>query len=249
MAQNEPAVHSHGHGAPVREPAAGQNEYLTIARDGLWDNNPALVQILGLCPLLAVTNSTVNGLGMGLATMLTFVVSNGAVSLIRNWVTSEIRIPVFMLVIACIVTVIELAMNAFFHELYTVLGIFIALIVTNCNVLARAEFAAKHRVLPAMFDGLMMGLGFTLVLVALGAMREMFGSGTLFANAHLMFGEAARGLTLHLGDYKGMLLGILPPGAFMALGILIALKNVIDRRRKERKAAPAVAAAPEPHAA
>lgn len=226
-----------------------QNEYATIARDGLWNNNPALVQILGLCPLMAVTNSTVNGLGMGLATMMTFVVANGAVSLIRHWVTSEIRIPVFMLVIACIVTVIELAMNAYFHELYQVLGLFIALIVTNCNVLARAEFAAKHRPLPAMFDGLMMGLGFTLVLVALGAMREMFGSGTLFANAHLMFGEAARGLTLHLGDYKGMLLGILPPGAFMALGLLIALKNLIDRRRKERQAAPVAAPAPAPHAA
>lgn len=226
-----------------------QNEYASIARDGLWNNNPALVQILGLCPLMAVTNSTVNGLGMGLATMMTFVISNGAVSLIRNWVTPEIRIPVFMLVIACIVTVIELAMNAFFHELYQVLGIFIALIVTNCNVLARAEFASKHRLLPATFDGLMMGLGFALVLVVMGAMREIFGSGTLFANAHLMFGEAARNFTIHFGDFHGMLLGILPPGAFMALGLLIALKNVIDRRRKQHKARTVVDAVPEPHAA
>lgn len=226
-----------------------QNEYATIVRDGLWNNNPALVQILGLCPLMAVTNSTVNGLGMGLATMATFVISNGAISLIRNWVTPEIRVPVFMLVIACVVTVIELTMNAFFHELYAVLGIFIALIVTNCNVLARAEYAAKHHVLNAMFDGLMMGMGFALVLVTMGAMREMLGSGTLFANAHLMFGEAARGLTVHLGDYHGMLLGILAPGGFMALGILIALKNAIDRRRKERRTAPVPAVAPAPHAA
>ena len=220
-----------------------QNEYAAIARDGLWNNNPALVQILGLCPLMAVTNSTVNGLGMGLATMATFVVSNGAVSLIRNWVTPEIRVPVFMLVVACIVTVIQLVMNAFLHELYTVLGIFIALIVTNCNVLARAEYAAKHRPLIAMFDGLMMGLGFALVLVTMGAMREMLGLGTLFANAHLMFGEAGRGLTITFGDFHGMLLGILPPGAFMSLGLLIALKNVIDRRSKQNKTAPAAAPA------
>ena len=226
-----------------------QNEYATIVRDGLWNNNPALVQILGLCPLMAVTNSAINGLGMGLPTMATFVISNGAISLIRNWVTPEIRVPVFMLVIACVVTVIELTMNAFFHELYAVLGIFIALIVTNCNVLARAEYAAKHHVLNAMFDGLMMGMGFALVLVTMGAMREMLGSGTLFANAHLMFGEAARGLTVHLGDYHGMLLGILAPGGFMALGILIALKNAIDRRRKERRAVPVADAVPAPHAA
>ena len=175
---------------------------------------------------------------------------NGAISLIRNWVTPEIRIPVFMVVIACVVTVIELTMNAYFHELYLVLGIFIALIVTNCNVLARAEYAAKQRLFPAMFDGLMMGLGFGLVLTVLGAMREMLGSGTLFANAHLMFGEAARGLTIHLGDFHGVLFGILPPGAFMGLGLLIALKNTIDRRRKQAK--PIAAIEPvlaEPHSA
>jgi electron transport complex protein RnfE len=212
------------------------NEYLTIARDGLWNSNPALVQLLGLCPLMAVTNSTVNGLGMGLATAATFVISNGLVSVIRNWVTPEIRVPVFMLVIACVVTVIQLFMNAFVHELYTVLGIFLALIVTNCNVLARAEYAARNRVPIAMFDGFMMGLGFALVLTVMGAMREMLGSGTLFANAHMMFGEGARSLTIKLGDYHGMLLGILAPGGFMALGILIALKNYIDRYRKANKA-------------
>lgn len=227
-----------------------QNEYATIARDGLWTNNPALVQILGLCPLLAVTNSTINGLGLGLATMMTLVVSNGVVSLIRNWVTPEIRLPAFVLVIACIVTVIELTMNAYFHELYNVLGIFIPLIVTNCNIIARAEsFASRNRLLPSLFDGLMMGTGFLLVLVALGAMREVLGSGTLFANAHLMFGEAARDLVVRLGDYRGMLLAILPPGAFIGLGLLIAMKNAIDRLRLQRKAEPITAAAPEPHAA
>jgi electron transport complex protein RnfE len=227
-----------------------QNDFATITRDGLWNNNPALVQILGLCPLLAVTNTTVNGIGLGLATMLTLVVTNGLISIIRNWVSPEIRLPVFVLVIACVVTVIELAMNAYFHELYNVLGIFIALIVTNCNIIARAEaFASRNPLLPSLFDGLMMGTGFMLVLVALGAMRELIGFGTLFANAHLMFGEGARDLTLRLGDYEGMLLAILPPGAFIGLGLLIALKNVIDRRRKERKAAPVVVGAPEPHAA
>jgi len=226
-----------------------RNEFSSIARDGLWNNNPALVQILGLCPLLAVTNTTVNGIGLAHATILTLVVTNGLVSIIRNWVTPEIRIPVFVLVIACVVTVIELAMNAYFHDLYNVLGIFIALIVTNCNIIARAEsFASRNPLLPSLLDGFMMGTGFLLVLVALGAMRELVGFGTLFANAHLMFGEGARDLTLHLGDYRGMLLAILPPGAFIGLGLLIALKNVIDRHRKERQPAP-VAAAPEPHAA
>lgn len=227
-----------------------RTEFATIARDGLWTNNPALVQILGLCPLLAVTNTTVNGIGLGLATLLTLVVTNGLVSIIRNWVTPEIRLPVFVLVIACVVTVIELAMNAWFHDLYNVLGIFIALIVTNCNIIARAEsFASRNPLLPSLLDGFMMGTGFLLVLIALGAMRELIGFGTLFANAHLMFGEGARDLTLRLGDYEGMLLAILPPGAFIGLGLLIALKNVIDRRRKERRPAPAAAAAPAPHAA
>jgi electron transport complex protein RnfE len=219
------------HGTPDN---TNQVSYADIARDGLWMKNPALVQILGLCPLLAVTNTAINGFGLGVATLMTFMIANGAVSGIRKWVTPEIRIPVFMLVIASIVTVIELAMNAYFHELYQVLGIFIALIVTNCNVLARAEFAAKQPLLPAVFDGLMMGLGFLFVLVILGAMRELLGSGTLFANAHLMFGEAGRALTITaIPNYHGFLLAILPPGAFIGLGLLIAAKNVIDRRRNQ----------------
>jgi Na+-translocating ferredoxin:NAD+ oxidoreductase subunit E len=227
-----------------------QNNYAAITRDGLWTNNPALVQILGLCPLLAVTNSVINGLGLGLATMLTLILSNGIVSLIRNQLRPEIRIPVFVLVIASIVTAIELAMNAYFHELFRVLGIFIPLIVTNCAIIARAEsFASKNPVGPSLLDGFMMGLGFALVLVALGAMREALGSGTLFSNAHLMFGEGARDFVIKLiPEYRGFLLAILPPGAFIGLGLLIALKNVIDGRRRTR-AERLAASAPAPSAA
>lgn len=225
------------------------SDYSSITREGLWTNNPALVQVLGLCPLLAVTNTAISGLGLGLATMLTLVVSNGLVSLIRNFTSPEIRIPVYVLVIACIVTSIELAMNAYFHELYRVLGIFIPLIVTNCVIIARAEsFASRNPVLPSLYDGFIMSLGFLVILVLLGMMREALGSGTLFANAHLMFGEAARDWSITLvEDYRGFLLAILPPGAFIGLGLLIALKNVIDARRQRREevlTAPAPAAEP-----
>ena len=213
-----------------------QPTYTDIAREGLWRNNPALVQILGLCPLLAVTNTVVNAIGLGIATAITMTLSNLTVSVIRDYVRPEIRIPVFVLVIASIVTTIELIMNAYFHELYNVLGIFIPLIVTNCNIIARAEaFASKNAPLPALFDGLMMGLGFMAVLVVLGAMREVLGQGTLLANAHLMFGEAARDLTFTVIDhYRGFLLAVLPPGAFIGLGLLIAVKNIIDNRAKRR---------------
>ncbi|MFP5506048.1 MAG: electron transport complex subunit E, partial [Gammaproteobacteria bacterium] len=208
-----------------------------------------LVQLLGLCPLLAVTSTFVNALGLGLATLLTLATTNLVVSLIRKVVRPEVRIPVFVLVIASVVTVIELAMNAYFHELYLILGIFIPLIVTNCNIIGRAEaFASKHDPGRALADGIMMGLGFLLVLVALGGLREVVGQGTLFAQAHLMFGEAARDWTLHLiDDYRGFLLAILPPGAFLGLGLIIALKNVIDARR-QRRAQPIPAAEPVPAA-
>lgn len=217
-----------------------------IAGDGLWSNNVAFVQILGLCPLLAVTSSVVNGLGLGLATLLTLVLSNVTVSAIRNIIRPDIRIPVFVLLIAAIVTAIELAMNAWFHELHTILGIFIPLIVTNCSILGRAEaFASKNNIGRSFVDGLTMGLGFAAALVLLGAMREVLGSGTLFAQSHLMFGEAARALTVTVfADYKGFLLAVLPPGAFIGLGLLIALKNVIDQRRI-RAPQPAPAAAGE----
>lgn len=220
-------------------------ELKTIARDGLWNNNVGLVQLLGLCPLLAISSTLVNAIGLGLATTLTLVVSSATVSLIRRLVRPEVRIPVFVLVIASTVTVIQLAMNAYFHELYKILGIFIALIVTNCSIIGRAEaFASKQAVLPAFVDALAMGIGFTLVLMALGGMRELLGQGTLFANAHLMFGEGARGLTMTvIEDYRGFLLAILPPGAFIGLGLLIALKNTIDARLQKKPAPGAVPAA------
>jgi H+/Na+-translocating ferredoxin:NAD+ oxidoreductase subunit E len=216
--------------------------YKDIVRDGLWSNNVGLVQLLGLCPLLAVTATFVNGLGLGLATLITLVASNVIVSLIRKLVRPEVRIPVFVLVIASVVTVIELTMSAYMYGLYKVLGIFIPLIVTNCSIIGRAEaFASKNSVGRAFTDGLSMGLGFLLVLVTLGGLREVVGKGTLFSGAHLMFGEAARTWTVTLvGDYSGFLLAILPPGAFIGLGLLIALKNVIDRRR-QRRTAPATA--------
>lgn len=219
-------------------------ELKTIARDGLWTNNVGLVQLLGLCPLLAITSSFINALGLGVATTLTLIISSITVSLIRKLVRPEARIPVFVLVIASTVTVIELAMNAYFHELYKILGIFIALIVTNCAIIGRAEaFASKQPVLPAFVDALAMGIGFTLVLVALGSMREILGQGTLFADAHLMFGEGARAMTITLvEDYRGFLLAILPPGAFIGLGLLIALKNVIDGRLQKKAAQTAMPA-------
>ena len=203
-----------------------------IIKDGLWTNNVALVQLLGLCPLLAVTNTFINGLGLGLATMLTLVASNMSVSVIRFWIIPEIRIPIFVLIIASVVTTIELCMNAWFHELYLVLGIFIPLIVTNCAIIARAEsFASKNTITDSALDGFTMGLGFTFVLVVLGGLRELLGSGSLFANANLMFGESASQMIIVFSDdYPGFLLAVLPPGAFIGLGLLIALKKTIDRR-------------------
>jgi electron transport complex protein RnfE len=223
-------------------------DYRDIIRDGLWKNNSGLVQLLGLCPLLAVTTNVVNGLGLGLATTLTLLTSNVIVSLIRTLVRPEVRIPVFVLVIASTVTVIDLGMNAWFHDLHRILGIFIPLIVTNCVIIGRAEsFASRNSIDRAALDGLAMGIGFTLVLVALGGMRELVGQGTLFSQAHLMFGEFGRGLTITLlEDYRGFLLAILPPGAFIGLGLLIAMMNVINARRAERAARVAVAAPPRP---
>jgi len=208
------------------------NGLAKIARDGLWDNNPGLVQLLGLCPLLAVTGTLVNGLGLGLATLLVMIASNVTVSLIRNLVRSEVRIAVYVLIIASYVTAVELAMQAYFYDLYKILGIFIPLIVTNCAIIGRAEaYASKTTPLNAATDGLFMGLGFTAVLVVLGGMRELIGMGTVLAQAHIMFGEAARNITLQFSDtHSVFLLAILPPGAFIGLGLMIAVKNVIDRR-------------------
>ncbi len=217
-----------------------------ISKSGLWTNNVALVQLLGLCPLLAVTGTIINGLGLGIATLITLVLSNSIVSLIRPWLKSEIRIPIFVLIIASIVTTIELAMNAWLHELYLVLGIFIPLIVTNCSIIARAEaFASRNNVRDSALDGFMMGLGFTLVLITLGGLRELIGFGTLFANAQLMFGSLGESMTITLSeDYPGFLLAVLPPGAFIGLGLLIALKNVIDKHQSTQQSAVIPAAEP-----
>jgi len=224
------------------------SKFRDIAVDGLWNNNPGLVQLLGLCPLLAVTTSTVNGLGMGVATTAVLTGSNLIVAAIRGLVKAEIRIPVFVLVIAALVTAVELAMNAWFHELYRVLGIFIPLIVTNCMIIGRAEaFASRNRPLLAVVDGLMMGAGFTAVLVVLGSAREILGQGTLLSGAHMMFGGGAD-LTVHVAD-GGFLLALLPPGAFIGLGLLVALKNAIDRRMASTEGAAATQGHPAGSAA
>ena len=215
-----------------------------ITRNGLWTNNIALVQLLGLCPLLAVTNTTVNGIGLGLATLITLLLSNIVVSLLRHFLRKEIRLPIFVLIIASIVTAIELGMQAFFYDLYRVLGIFIPLIVTNCAIIGRAEsFASKNRVAPAALDGLMMGLGFLGVLTLLGALRELIGAGTLLAQAELLFGAGAKAMTIEFDpDYQGFLLAALPPGAFFGLAIFIVIKNCIDLKLRTQSPRVEVAA-------
>lgn len=216
------------------------NDYLTITRDGLWDNNVTFSQMLALCPLLAVTSTATNGLGMGLATTVVLILSNLVVSLVRNIVSQEVRIPVFVLLIASIVTLVDMYLDAYLHELYKVLGLFIPLIVTNCAILARAEsFASRQPVSPSMADGLMMGIGFTFSLVLLGACREILGSGTLFANASLLLGNNFSFLeTTIVKDYSGFLLMILPPGGFLVLGFLLAGKRIIDTKLQKVETAP-----------
>ncbi|MFC4699790.1 electron transport complex subunit E [Glaciecola siphonariae] len=214
------------------------SEYKNLSIQGLWKNNPALVQLLGLCPLLAVTGTVVNGLGLGLATTLVLLGSNITVSLVRNFVPNEIRIPIFVMVIAAFVTVVELIMHAYTFELYQALGIFIPLIVTNCAIIGRAEaYASKNPVQFAAFDGLAMGIGFTLILVVLGAMRELLGLGTLFSGAELLLGDWASTLKIQVFTTDAnFLLAILPPGAFLGMGLLIAAKNIIDNVMAKRAA-------------
>jgi Na+-translocating ferredoxin:NAD+ oxidoreductase subunit E len=214
--------------------------YGEITRNGLWTNNPALVQVLGLCPLLAVSGSVVNSLGLSLATLLVLGGSNLVVSLIRRQVSDAVRIPVFVMIIATFTTCTELLMKAYTYELYQILGIFIPLIVTNCAILGRAEaFASKNPVGASLLDGIMMGLGFGLVLVVIGAIREVIGTGALFANMQLLFGPDAASWKLELfgAGQGGLLLAILPPGAFIVVGLLIALKNIIDAAITARRAA------------
>lgn len=213
------------------------HEYKVLARDGLWDNNPVLAQKLALCPALAITTTATNGLGMGLSTTMVLIVTNAVISMFRNVVTPEVRIPVFILLIATVVTVIDLSINAFMHGLYTVLGLFIPLIVTNCVILGRAEsFASRNEILPSAVDGLMMGLGFTAALTVVGGIREIIGSGTLFAGASSLLGNAFSFLELVLiPDYKGYLIMILPPGGFIVMGFLMAAKQVLEQRAEARK--------------
>lgn len=209
-----------------------------IAWQGLWKNNPVLVQVLGLCPLLGVSSSVVNALGLGLATMLVVMSSNMAVSLIRRQVNNTIRLPVFVMIIAAFTTCIELLMQAYTYELYRILGIFIPLIVTNCVILGRADaFASRNPLWPSAVDGLMMGAGFALVLFILGALRELIGQGTLFAHMDLLFGPMARDWTLVIfPDYTPFLFALLPPGAFVFMGFIIALKNSLEQRQARRRA-------------
>jgi electron transport complex protein RnfE len=215
-------------------------EFRKITRDGLWDNNIVFSQSIGLCPLLAVTGTATNGLGMGLATAAVMVVCNALVSWVRALIPSEIRIPVFVMLIAMVVTLVDMMMNAWLHEMHKVLGLFIPLIVTNCAILGRAEaYASRHPVAHATMDGLMMGLGFTLALVVLGAAREALGAGTLFASARLLMGDSFAWLeTTFIRDYRGFLLMALPPGGFLMLGFLLAGKKLIDKRLAARQRRP-----------
>jgi len=201
-------------------------------RDGLWNENPGLVKLLGLCPLLAISNTTINGLGLGLATLLTLIVANGTVSLVRHSIQTPIRIPLYVLIIATTVTVIELSMQAWLPALHSSLGIFLPLIVTNCLIMGRAEaFAARQPPKLAIIDAFAMGLGFLAVLLALGTIRELIGQGTLLADASLLFGSAAASWTHRVFDIdNGVLIAVLPPGAFLTLGLMLALKNLIDSR-------------------
>jgi len=213
-------------------------EYRKIVRDGLWDNNIVFSQSIGLCPLLAVTGTATNGLGMGLATVAVMVACNVLVSYVRALIPPEIRIPIFVVLIAMVVTLVDMAMNAWLHEMHKVLGLFIPLIVTNCAILGRVEaYASRRPVAQAAADGLMMGLGFTLALVVLGAAREMLGAGTLFADADLLMGESFAWLqTTLIQPYRGFLLMALPPGGFLMLGFILAGKKLIDRWLANRQA-------------
>ncbi len=208
--------------------------YRSLAEDGLWKNNPALVQLLGLCPLLAVSNNLVTALGLGIVTLVVLTCSNVTISLVRNLLEDSTRIPAQILVIATFVTLADIILQAALFEMHNRIGLFVALIVTNCTLLGRAEaFASRQPVTMAAVDGFMMGLGFLLVLVLMGFARELLGQGTLFGNMDLLFGNAAAGWTITVAD-SGFLLMLLPPGAFFTLGLIIATKNWIDSRYAER---------------
>lgn len=207
-------------------------DYSRMAKDGLWSNNMVFAQMLALCPVMAVTGTATNGLGMGLATLFVLVGANLIISMIRHTISQAIRIPVYIVIIATLVTLTYMLINAFAYELYKVLGLFIALIVVNCAILGRAEaFASKNSVWHSLVDSILMGIGLTWALVAIGGFREIIGSGTLFANADLLLGDAFAFLEVTIiPDYKGFLIMILPPGGFIAVGFLLALKRWIDKK-------------------
>lgn len=211
--------------------------YRELSLNGMWKNNPAIVQLLGLCPLLAVTGTVINAIGMGLATTMVLTISNTCVSIVRGIVSDAVRLPAFVMIIAAAVTCIELLMQAFAYDLFQILGIFLPLITTNCVILGRADaFASKNAVLPSMYDGFIMGIGFSVILIFLGALRELTGTGTLFNNMDLLFGESAKSWKwVVFSDYRQFLLAVLPPGAFIFTGLLIAMKNIIDSQIKERQ--------------
>ncbi|CAM3171183.1 electron transport complex subunit E [Moritella viscosa] len=224
------------------------SQYRDIIYQGLWKNNPGLVQVLGLCPLLAVTATVTNAMGLGFATLLVLVASNTTISLIREYVPKEIRIPIFVMIIASFVTTVQLLMNAYVYELYQSLGIFIPLIVTNCIIIGRAEaFASRNKVLPSAADGFFMGLGFASVLIVLGAIREVLGQGTLFDGMGLLLGDWASVLRIEVFHADtSFLLAILAPGAFIGMGFLMAIKHAIDEQLdKRRKAQPIIEVKPE----
>lgn len=241
MLNNLPVANSENlimnHGTSITETLPADNSqtsvWKTLLWQGVWKNNSTLVQLLGLCPLLAVSNTVANALGLGLATMLVLICTNSVISLCRHLIPKAIRIPIYVMIIASTVTIVQLVMNAYTYSLYQSLGIFIPLIVTNCIVIGRAEaYASKNPVLHSMFDGFSMGLGMTLSLVVLGALREAIGNGTLFSGMENLFGESAKALKITLFHADNhFLLAILPPGAFLGLAVLLAIKNIIERKK------------------
>jgi len=205
--------------------------FIERLQSGLWRDNPGLVQLLGLCPLLAVTTTFVNGLGLGAATLIVLTCSNALVSATRRWIRQEIRIPIYVLIIASLVTCIELIFKAWFPTLDRSLGIFIPLIVTNCAIVARAEvFASRNSIGASIADGIGMGAGFAMLLMAIGAFRELVGQATILSRLDMITGGE------HFDGFSfadsGLLLAILPPGAFFSLALAVALKNYVDRRRR-----------------
>lgn len=222
--------------------------YREIMKDGLWNQNIVFSQMLGMCPTMAVTTSGTNGLGMGLATTAVLICSNIIISSVRDFVSPQVRIPVFIVLIATLVTIVDMSLNAWMHDLYRVLGLFIALIVVNCAVLGRAEaFASRSTVFASALDGLWMGLGFTAALTGIGLIRELIGAGTLFSQASLLLGPKFAFLEMTVvPDYGGVLMMVLPPSGFLVLGLLLAAKQAYERRaRQEAGAALPAQAVPE----